>query len=405
MVKVFTTSLLAATALAGSISDLPADMLKVMDTAADPCQDFWQYACGGWLKTAVLPPTRSRISYPDDQITEVTEAVIKNILASNKPKLTEFYGSCMDTATIASLGTTPLDKDLAVIRGANSTEAIVRAAANLSNKGIHILVEPYVMANNEDATHNSLYAFQADLPMDQEYYSDPAKWAFVEAAYREYIEKLFTLSGKSVADAKAAADAIIKFEFKFADVQLTKIELMEAEASSPYNPMTFVEANRKYPLTVGLQLQEHGFNVREGCDESNKVIVYDLSFFDRAEKLVKEQSIETLKTVVEYRLLNQFAPHLSAEFVTANWKFFSGKLKGAKAEPGRESVCRTALDKSVGELVGKYYLEQVYNKNTADRADEMVVLLEGAFKSGLDTADWLDATTRDNAKTKLSKFL
>ncbi|KAF0682995.1 hypothetical protein As57867_024847, partial [Aphanomyces stellatus] len=404
MVKVFTASLLVATALAGSISDLPADMLKVMDLTTDPCQDFWQYACGGWLKTALLPPSKSHISYPDDHIAEVTEAIMKKVLASNKPKLSEFYGSCMDTTTLASLGLTPLDKDLAVVRGANSTQGLLRTVANLSSKGLHIIAQPDVMPDSIDATQNALWVYQPEMPLNQDYYTSPEKWAKIDAAYREYIATLFMLSGKSAADAKAEADAVVKFEFKYADAQLTKIELLEAEAS-PDNPMTFAEAYAKYPLSIGTQLVEHGFNVRDGCDSSSKVIVYDLTFFDRVEALLKGESIETLKTVVEFRLLSYYAPHLSADFVTANWKLFKNIIGGQQVQATRDVVCRASLDTAIGELLGKYYLEQVWPQTTADRADEMVVLLEAAFKAGLDTSDWLDKTTRDNAKTKLSKFL
>ncbi|KAF0682990.1 Aste57867_24920 [Aphanomyces stellatus] len=403
MVKVLTASLFAATALAGSISDLPADMLKVMDTAADPCQDFWQYSCGGWLKTAVLPPTKSHISYPDDKVAMLTDAVIKKVLASNKPKLSEFYASCMDTKTLASLGLTPIQKDLAVVRGANSPESILRVASNLSSKGLNIFGQPDVMADSTDATRNAVWVSQPELPIDQDYYSSPEKWAKINAAYHEYIATLFTLSGKSPADAKAAADDVVKFEF-YVGAQLNKIELLEAQAT-PDNPMTFAQANAKYPLAIGTQLNEHGFNVCENLTSSSKVIVYDLTFFDRVEVLLKATSVKTLKTVVEYRLLSYYAPHMSANFVTANWKLFKNVIGGQQVQATRDVICQDALDTTIGEMLGKYYLEQVWPQTTANRADEMVVLLEAAFKAGLDTSDWLDKTTRDNAKTKLSKFL
>ncbi|CAK4550309.1 unnamed protein product, partial [Aphanomyces euteiches] len=132
MVKVTVVSLAAAAVAAGSISELPADMLKVMDETVDPCTDFFKYSCGTWFKNAVIPPTKSGAIYMDDIVIAEAERIVNELITSNKPKIGEFYQSCMDTATINQLGLTPLDKELTMIRTANSSEAILQAAAKLS---------------------------------------------------------------------------------------------------------------------------------------------------------------------------------------------------------------------------------------------------------------------------------
>ncbi|KAH9181411.1 hypothetical protein AeNC1_016614 [Aphanomyces euteiches] len=272
-----------------------------------------------------------------------------------------------------------------MIRTANSSEAILQAAAKLSSHGVHIFVESYVGASVNQATQFALYAGQTNLPLDQTYYTDGDKWAKIQPAYREYIATLLKLAGKSEDEAKAAVDEIIAFEANYADVQLSKVARKEALLAY-YNPMSFAQANAKYPLTIGLQLQANGFNVREGCS-TDEIILQDLDFFKRVEALAKTTSLKTLQTVSEYRLIHAFAADLSADFATAYWSLFGKTLAGQTKRPSRERKCRNSLDSTLGELVGKYYVDQVWPQASVDRADAMVIALEAAFKASLDTSD------------------
>ncbi|KAG9402768.1 hypothetical protein AC1031_006318 [Aphanomyces cochlioides] len=327
----------------------------------------------------------------DDIVIAESERIVNELIASKKPKIGEFYHSCMDTATINQLGLTPLDKELTMIRTANTSEEISTAIATLSTRGVNILVELGVFAADDSASQYALYALQADLPLDQTYYKDATKWAQIKLAYREYISTLLKLAGKSDEDAKAGVDDIIAFEAKEASIMY-------------HDPMTFADTNTKYPLSLGLPLQANGFNVRQGCS-TDKLVLKSLKVLNRIEGLAKNTTVKTLQLVAEYRLLHAFAADLSADFATASWNLFGKTLAGQKEQPSRERKCRDSLDSTLGELVGKYYVDQVWPTASADRADAMVIALEAAFKAGLDTSDWLDDETRKNAKLKLSKFL
>ncbi|RHY40891.1 hypothetical protein DYB38_013079, partial [Aphanomyces astaci] len=122
MVKVLVSlSALAATATAGSVTELPESVTKLIDYSVNPCEDFYQYACGAWYKDAVIPPDRPSIDTSFSKISIQNEVVLNKILSENKPKLTEFYNSCLDTATLTSLGLSPLADSFKAIRSANTT--------------------------------------------------------------------------------------------------------------------------------------------------------------------------------------------------------------------------------------------------------------------------------------------
>ncbi|OQR91069.1 endothelin-converting enzyme, metalloprotease family M13 [Achlya hypogyna] len=408
MVKIIVSvGALVATALAGSVTEFPKEVADLMDEMANPCTDFYKYACGGWYKNAVIPADRSTTDTSFSAIAAKNDEVIKQILASNYPKLGEYYASCKDEAKLTALGVTPIADDLKSIQSANSTTAILQIAAQLSKKNVPAFTQPAVYPDKKDATTNVLYSFQAPLTFDDlDYYKDPSIWGFLKPLYEQYIVTLFTLgSGKSAADAKAGAKVVMDFERQFAGVQLSKLEAMEA-VTSTYNPMSYYEAATKYPLTVGIQLQEYGFNIRDGClGATNKIILQDLSFFDRVEKLVAGLSLEDLKIITEFKLLNTFSTSLTPALATANWNLFGKVINGQKAEPSRESRCSTDIQTTLGEIVGDYYVKAMFDKTAATRADEMVLALEASFKQGIQNATWLDEETRKNGLTKLSKFV
>ncbi|RHZ06527.1 hypothetical protein DYB26_010687, partial [Aphanomyces astaci] len=122
MVKVLISlSVLAAAATAGSVTELPESVTKLIDYRTDPCDDFYQYACGAWYKDAVIPPDEHEIDTSFNKIHIQNQAVLRKIYSDNKPKLGEFYNSCLDTATLSSLGLTPLEDSFKAIRSANTT--------------------------------------------------------------------------------------------------------------------------------------------------------------------------------------------------------------------------------------------------------------------------------------------
>ncbi|ETV87042.1 hypothetical protein H257_02052 [Aphanomyces astaci] len=408
MVKVLISlSVLAAAATAGSVTELPESVTKLIDYSINPCDDFYQYACGAWHNDAVIPPDEHQVDTSYAKIYSENEAVLKTILSDYKPKLGEFYNSCLDTATLSSLGLTPLEDSFKAIRSANTTLDLLIVAGKLAKNDIPAFVDINSSLDDNDVTKHALFGYRAPLSLDREYYTNPSNWKAVEADYKVYIASVLQLAGYTAEKAAAAVPVIIRFEQSLAGVSLSELEEMEP-VESPYTALTFYQLDQKYPLLIGSWLKANGFNVRDQCGGSNDWVgFYYLTYFDKAEVLLKNTTLDNLRTIVEYKLIHASSNHLTPEFRTANWNFFGKKIDRKREEPSREKFCltQTSSKSTLGYLLGQYFLDAMWSADTAKTANDLVKALRSSFSTGIATADWLDNSTRANAQTKLSKLV
>ncbi|RHZ27900.1 hypothetical protein DYB31_010425 [Aphanomyces astaci] len=372
MIKVLISlSVLAAAATAGSVTELPESVTKLIDYSINPCDDFYQYACGAWQKDAVIPPGKHKIDTSFTKISIQNEAILRKILSDNTTKLGKFYNSCLDTATLSSLGLTPLEDAFKAIRSANTTLDILIVAGELVKNGIPAFVDIYSSADDNDSTKNALFGFRAPLSLDRPYYTTRSKWETVEADYKVYIATVLQLAGYTAEKAAAAVPVIIRFEQTLAGVALRELKEMEAVVS-PCTAFTYSQLDQKYPLLIGSWLKANGFKVhKEGGGSNDWVGFHGLNYFDKAEVLLKNTTLDNLRTIIEYKLI-----HASYD-----------------------------TEETVGDLLGQYFLDEVLSADVAKTADELVKALRSSFSTGIATADWLDNSTRANAQTKLSKFV
>ncbi|RHY19756.1 hypothetical protein DYB36_010700 [Aphanomyces astaci] len=405
MVKVLVSlSALAASATAGSVTQLPESVTKHIDYSANPCDDFYQYACGAWYKDAVIPPGKPFTDLAFSKIGIENEAVLEEILSDNKTKLGEFYNSCLDTATLSSLGVTPLLGSIKAIWSANTTLDLLVVAGELAKNGIPAFVDIKASADKKDSTKNVLFGDQPPLSLPRSYYTTPSKWETIEADYKVYIASVLQFAGYTDKEVAAAVPVIIRFEKTLAGITLRKLEEMEA-AVSPYTALTYYQLDQKYPLLIGSWLKGNGFNVHDQSGGSNDWVgLTALTYFEKAEALLTNTTLDDLRTIVEYKLIHASSTHLTPEFRTANWNLFGKKINGEKVEPTREKFCVAEVDTTVGELLGQYFLDAVWSADTAKTADELVKALESSFSTSIATADWLDNSPA-NAQKKLSKLV
>ncbi|RHY26144.1 hypothetical protein DYB25_009859 [Aphanomyces astaci] len=321
-------------------------MTSLMDHSVDPCTDFFSYSCGTWYNKTTLDANQSTINVPT-VLEAAADKVIEKLLNAKLPKLSEFYDACMDTATLDTLGLAPIEVHLKAIRSTNSTvEAIFRGATISKATGVPMFVKLSVSPDAIETTRNVLSAKPVGLPLDQNDFYEPV-WSLIEKPYRKYLAKIFRLAG--------------------------------------------------------LQLQGFGFDVRARSNTTT-VVVRNFRYLDDIERLLRVLTVDSLKTIIEYKVLDFNAPFLSTPFVKAHSNFYDKIKNGLKEPPSRAMICRTQVETSIGELLGSYYLKEVWTRKTAAEANLLVLKLETAFKTRLDSAEWLDDPTRANAQDKLSKL-
>ncbi|RHZ28386.1 hypothetical protein DYB26_005111 [Aphanomyces astaci] len=373
-------------------------MTSLMDHSVDPCTDFYSYSCGTWYNKTTLDANQSTISVPT-MVAAAADKVVEKLLNSKLPKLAEFYDACMDTVTLDTLGLAPIEVHLKAIRSANSTgEAIFRGATISKATGVPMFVKLSASPDAVETTRNVLSAKPVGFPLDQEYFHG-SQWTNIEEPYRNYIASIFRLAGH--AKAEAATDVVIFFLRSSAGVVLSHRRLQSAGTSNDIE-LSLSAAHASYPRAVGLQLQAFGFDIRE--TNTTTVVVKNFRYLGDIEGFLRSLSVDDLKTIIEYKVLDFNAPFLSTQFVEAHSAFYDKVIKGLKEPPSRAMICRTQVETSIGELLGSYYLKEVWTRQTAAEANLLMLKLEAAFKTRLDSAEWLDDPTRANAKDKLSKF-
>ncbi|RHY85264.1 hypothetical protein DYB35_013918, partial [Aphanomyces astaci] len=281
----------------------------------------------------------------------------------------------MDTHTLDTLGLAPIEAHLKAIRSANSTvEAIFRGATISKATGVPLFMKLSVLTTNRSVFR----AVDSGLPFDHVYFHEPS-WARVEKPYRKYLRTIFTLAGH--AEVETAIDVVIAFERINAGVELPKRRLQAAVTPTQ---LSLSDANASYPLGLGLHLQGFGFDVHKGCNTTT-VLLQNRNYFDFLEKMLSSLSVDDLKTIIEYKVLDFNAPDLSTPFVTARSDFYSLVSFVQKESPPRAKICRQQVKTSMGDLLGTYYLKEVWTDEIAARTDSLVLKLKAAFKSGLDS--------------------
>jgi len=382
----------------------PGFSIDNIDKTLDPCVDFYQYACGNWLKTAEIPADQSSwVSFVElDERNLVTLRGILEKASINdqgrtaiEQKIGDFYGSCMDEKTVNAKGLDPLRPELDRITAVSDKPALMDAIARVHLMGDYALFNFYSNSDFHNADAVIAYLDQGGLSLpDRDYYiKDDARKLEVRKQLVEYATQVFILAGQSSTQAADSAQTVLRIETALAKASVdrtvrrdpkTRDHKMTRDAASAMAPNFYL--NRYFATS--------------GTPSFSELNVSDPDFFKQVNGLLQSESLDSLKTYVSWHLLRGAAPWLSQPFVDANFKMRQALTGQAEIQP-RWKRCVELTDDSLGEALGQKYVELTFGADGKQRMLKMVDALETSLDQDIQGLSWMTDDTKKQAKLKL----
>jgi len=395
---------LAMGALAQSAPSQPSFNGDAIDKTIDPCVDFYQYACGNWLKSAEIPADQtSWASFVE--IRERNSAIMRQILerASSQngagdavtQKIGDYYGSCMDEKTVAAKGIKPLQPELDRMDQAKDKPALMEAIARVHLIGPSPLFNFYSSPDLHSANHVIAYIDQGGLSLpDRDYYlKDDPKMAEARKSLVQYATQLFTLSGQSQERAADSAQTVLRIETALAKASLDRTARRDPKVRD--HKMT-----REETLVLASNFHLERYFAAIGAPAFSSLNVTNPDFFKQVNLVLDTESLDSLRTYVTWHLLDGAAPWLTQPFVDANFAMQKALTGQSEIKP-RWKRCVNSTDDALGEALGQRYVEETFGADGKQRMLKMVDALEKSLDQDIRNLPWMTEDTKKQAKVKL----
>ena len=387
-----------------STKPAPGFSLDNIDKTIDPCVDFYQYACGNWLKNSEIPPDQSQwVSFVelDERNLDITHGILEKAAAGGAgrnavdQKIGDLYGSCMDEKTVNAKAVSPVQPELDRIAAVQDKRVLIEELAHLRLIGGGSLFNFYSASDLHNADQVIAYIDQGGLSLpDRDYYikDDPDKVAMRQHLV-EYATQVFTLAGQTPQQAAHSAQTVLVVETLLAVYSMDRTKRRDPKNRDH-------KMSRDEALALGPNFYLNRYFTAVGAPNFAQLNVTNPDFFKQVNGVLESQSLDSLKTYVTWHVLNAAAPWLSQTFVDANFKF-QQNLTGQKEIQARWKRCVNLTDRELGEALGQRYVDLTFGSEGKQRMLKMVDALEKSLAEDIHDLSWMSDETKKQAKVKL----
>lgn len=381
--------------------------LAYMDTTVTPKEDFFRFVNGRWLDTNEIPADKT-VWGSFHELREQTDSDALSLLenasenqdldpTSDQAKAVYLYKTIMDTAARNKQGIKPIEPYLKKIEAIENKEDLQSYLTEMHLYGGAGFFRFGVGADAKNSNMNAAYLSPGQLGLpDRDYYvADDPDSKKKRAQYLDHITRMLQFLGDSEEEAALNAKKILAFETAMAEPRLDKVERRDARKT--YNPMSISQLQNTTP---GINWNK--FFGEIGATELDTVIVRQPKYMASLQSMLSVSNLSDWKEYLRWTLFNDAAGTLTTDIERANWEFYSKTLRGAKEQLPRNERALATINGTVGEALGKLYVEKHFPAEAKKKAEEMIQNVVKAFETRIDNLTWMSDSTKIKAKEKLN---
>jgi len=379
---------------------IPSDMQSSMDTSVDPCDDFYKFACGGFMDNTGIKPDQVEWAKAWDGVESRISKELRSAVEKDTGKAGTFYRACMDTKTIESLGARPLKPYLDVIDGINTHDDLIATIAMLQKISVAVYFDWQVMADPTDPTRYVFAILDSGLTLpDAKMYTDPSpEYEKIRSQYKKVVERVLQLTGLNPVQAKAAAADALSVETAIAKHTLPD-ELLRTAKAKHYNmaDLNKLAPNLGFPVIMKLMGGPH---IGKTTDN---ILCKDSQFLEGLSSIMSSPTFWAHKAYLRFKVAYGLGSDLSSEFLKQGLEV-GHILTGVRHETPRWRKCYDSTKSNLPDEVAKIFVKNYLPKQNIDAAEEMLQSIRLQFKKVMADEDWMEPATRKLAVQKLDNM-